>query len=704
MKRTDGQKRLSARLTHRKAFTLVELLVVIAIIGILFVVLISKVDFATEKAKATGVQTDFRSYQLAIETVARENAGLSTLVDDDASGEEKYAALEAALNKNLDPKLRVEIDADGKISTDAKDPWKEEYTGQYLAPDADGTVKDRGAIVMYCKGSNLKLGTTSETVNGVVNVTIESGKEAEGADDYAISTIYTYVNGYGEIKTTTEGFSNNIGGNSVNNDNSEPSNKLEKVEIWIIIDGSPMNYEDMAAEEGGTLNIHLVNELPDTLIPLDMENMIMNAYVLESTGVAYTNIDGSVLTLGQMMTNQDGFDHGWTDDINSETENGVYCVRVEVIEVIEIWMVDSGEAINFTDLAAENNATINTHLVDTLPDTMIPLDMENGVMDAYILKSTGIIYVNVDGTVMTFGQLIADGAAEGTAFDKGWSEDIYSETEDGFYCVRVDASEMVETVEIWIVGKDGNINKAESFFGADDSGFETELVDELPAVENSIQSGLKDSDVLHLYIIKSTGVAWLNLNGQFVTFGTVIAAFGSIGGTGEEIEDLDKGWSENIYAETEIGIYCVRTYRKPGQSSVLVDLGDTLTWDGNCETFTGVKTDALSANGATIQYVKLSDSVPTAAEIGSNATIEYMNVTGSTVSATVSAILNNDNGSISIGDGNFYTVFIIPTDNFVDDGMLFPEAGVYFAWLGNDSMQLYNMSFTIPGYNFTIWQ
>ena len=591
-----------------------------------------------------------------------------------------------------------------KISTDAKDPWKEEYTGQYLAPDADGTVKDRGAIVMYSKGSNLKLGTTSETINGVVNVTIESGKETEGADDYAISTIYTYVNGYGEIKTTTEGFSNDIGGNSVNNDNSEPSNKLEKVEIWIVINGSPMNYEDMAAEDGGTLNIHLVNELPDTLIPLDMENMIMNAYVLESTGVAYTNIDGSVLTLGQMMTNQDGFDHGWTDDINSETENGVYCVRVEVVEVIEIWMVDSGEAINFTDLAAENNATINTHLVDTLPDTMIPLDMENGVMDAYILKSTGIIYVNVDGTVMTLGQLMADGAAEGTAFDKGWSEDIYSETEDGFYCVRVDASEMVETVEIWIVGKDGNINKAESFFGADDSGFETELVDELPAVENSIQSGLKDSDVLHLYIVKSTGVAWLNLNGQFVTFGTVIAAFGSIGGTGEEIEGLDKGWSENIYAETEIGIYCVRTYRKPGQSSVLVNLGDTLTWDGNCETFTGVKTDALSANGATIQYVKLSDSIPTAEEIGSNATIEYMNVTGSTVSATVSAILNNDNGSISIGDSNFYTVFIIPADNFVDDGMLFPEAGVYFAWLGNDSMQLYNMSFTIPGYNFTIWQ
>ena len=210
--------------TKRKVFTLVELLVVIAIIGILFVVLISKVDFATEKSKASGVQTDFRSYQLAIETVARENAGLSTLVDDDASGTEKYAALEAALNKNLDPKLRVEIDENGNITTDAKDPWKEQYLGTYLTPDTDGTVKDRGAIVMYSKGSNLKLGSTAEITNGVVNVTIESGKEAEGADDYAISTIYTYVNGYGEIKTTTDGFSNDMGNENTNQDNNTPAN------------------------------------------------------------------------------------------------------------------------------------------------------------------------------------------------------------------------------------------------------------------------------------------------------------------------------------------------------------------------------------------------------------------------------------------------------------------------------------------------
>ena len=211
--------------SKRKAFTLVELLVVIAIIGILFVVLISKVDFATDKAKATGVQTDFRSYQLAIEAVARENAGLSILVDNDAEGDLKYAALEAALNKNLDPRLHVEIDADGKISTKAKDPWKEKYLGAYLAPDEDGTVKDRGAIIMYSKGSNLKLGTDAAITNGVVSTTMSD--ETAGKDDFKIAVIYTYLNGYGKIQTTTDGFSNDIEGDETDVDNNAPENPVE---------------------------------------------------------------------------------------------------------------------------------------------------------------------------------------------------------------------------------------------------------------------------------------------------------------------------------------------------------------------------------------------------------------------------------------------------------------------------------------------
>jgi prepilin-type N-terminal cleavage/methylation domain-containing protein len=317
---------LNMRKMNKKAFTLIELLIVIAIIGILFIVLVSKVDFATDKAKATGVQTDFRSFQVAFEQVAKENAGFNTFgwdegdnganlaakaaitigtttykyynaekdkadgirnsydegdmnlngildkagendatVDEVWTGRKVYTetwtgvwtlvkpgttlaadgmdgdrifALESAINKNLDPKLHITIDAKtGKITmaNQARDPWKVEYVGQFLTnASKDSTTNvtnakatgndvedslDRGAIIMYSKGANGKLGCVEEVVNGEVIVTVLTSETAgsantadnnvAGKDDYSISTIYTFKNGYGEVISATTGFSAN---------------------------------------------------------------------------------------------------------------------------------------------------------------------------------------------------------------------------------------------------------------------------------------------------------------------------------------------------------------------------------------------------------------------------------------------------------------------------------------------------------------
>ena len=282
------------QMKNKKAFTLIELLIVIAIIGILFIVLVSKVDFATDKAKATGVQTDFRSFQVAFETVAKETAGFNTfgwdegdtngdrirnsydagdadqdgVMDDGETwvGRKVYSetwtgvytlikpgtstldkdaifALESAINKNLDPKLHITISDTGEITmaNQAQDPWKTEYVGKYLTnasvksstnvTDAKNTSSekkdslDRGAIIIYSKGANQELGCVEEVVNGSVVVTILT-KETAGAknvtdnnvagkDDYSIATIYTYKNGYGEVISTTTGFSNNQTTNEV---------------------------------------------------------------------------------------------------------------------------------------------------------------------------------------------------------------------------------------------------------------------------------------------------------------------------------------------------------------------------------------------------------------------------------------------------------------------------------------------------------
>ena len=272
-------------MTKRKAFTLIELLIVIAIIGILFIVLVSKVDFATDKAKATGVQTDFRSFQLAFDTVAKENAGFNTFGWDtgDANqdrirnsydegdngagggiakngiqdgtevftGHKVYAEtftkvyslkkngtgsydrdalnrLEAAINANLDPKLHITIKDDGEIvmANGAQDPWNKEYHGWYIT-NAEVDKQDRGAIVMYSDGANSEFGSEHKIANGIVSISIP-GDNKYGKDDYAIVSCYTYVNGYGEVKNITTGFSNNT--NFLNNSTNTSTNTPEASE------------------------------------------------------------------------------------------------------------------------------------------------------------------------------------------------------------------------------------------------------------------------------------------------------------------------------------------------------------------------------------------------------------------------------------------------------------------------------------------
>ena len=253
--------------TRKQAFTLIELLIVIAIIGILFIVLVSKVDFATDKAKATGVQTDFRSFQIAFDTVAKENAGFNTFGWDtgDANqdgirnsydegdngagggiaqngiqdgtevftGHKVYAEtftkvyslkkngtssydrdalnrLEAAINANLDPKLQITIKDDSEIvmANGAQDPWNKEYHGWYIT-NAETDGKDRGAIIMYSDGANNEFGSEHKIANGVVSISVP-GDNKNGKDDYAMASVYTYVNGFGEVKNVTSGFATNV--------------------------------------------------------------------------------------------------------------------------------------------------------------------------------------------------------------------------------------------------------------------------------------------------------------------------------------------------------------------------------------------------------------------------------------------------------------------------------------------------------------
>ena len=187
-----------------------------------------------------------------------ENPADTDGVNDPSAGDEDMSAvrlLENAINKNLDPKLHIVIanrDDDGNVDGDtdnghdagkvytismknqAVDPWKTEYVGKYLtnaslesttnsvaanqaitAPELGVTSLDRGAIIIYSKGANGELGSHEEIVDGEVKVYVSQldaetvDNNIDGADDYSLSTIFTYKNGYGEVISSTTGFSNN---------------------------------------------------------------------------------------------------------------------------------------------------------------------------------------------------------------------------------------------------------------------------------------------------------------------------------------------------------------------------------------------------------------------------------------------------------------------------------------------------------------
>ena len=320
----------------KKSFTLIELLIVIAIIGILFIVLVSSVNMAIDKAKTAGVQTDFRSFQYAIEQVAREYDGFTTIGWDTGdingdricnsydendtnkngicdNGEASFTghitnketwtgiytlinpadqndnsailALQDALNKYLDPELKIRIDNDGKITmmNGMKDPWNSEYEGLFLTnasakaaekwnTDASmagslGDGQDRGAILIWSKGPNGTLGTKSKIESGKVTSRVSmidantSDNNIAGKDDLVMSVVYSFVNGYGQTGTQTQGFSSNQKFLSGHHSNIQINNGMENspdIEQPDIVPENPSNKDetDMPSQDG-------TNNIPD---------------------------------------------------------------------------------------------------------------------------------------------------------------------------------------------------------------------------------------------------------------------------------------------------------------------------------------------------------------------------------------------------------------------------------------------------------
>ena len=161
------------RFAKRKAFTLVELLIVIAVIGILFIVLVSRVDFATDKARITGAQNDIHTIQYAVHQVAIEDG---QLVDD-------LSRLAFNLNKNLDTELVVRVEGN-MLKTHATDPWGNEYQLRY-----NNGADNKGQVQILSAGPDQKYVTEDDIIVAIICKISASGTDVVVKNDVASNEI-----------------------------------------------------------------------------------------------------------------------------------------------------------------------------------------------------------------------------------------------------------------------------------------------------------------------------------------------------------------------------------------------------------------------------------------------------------------------------------------------------------------------------------
>ncbi|MBR0277681.1 MAG: type II secretion system protein [Clostridia bacterium] len=170
---------------RKPGFTLVEILIVVAVIGILFVTLVPRIDFAGDKARETGIKTDFRAFELAAEQTLREHAGLAFVED----GKEIEDLVEE-MNMFLDPAVQFEVSGTDTFGTcNKEDQWNQNYTVYVTAKHGTNDA----AITFVSNGK--------DSSNSVSAVSAETSN-----DDYILTV--TYKDGI--INCWTDGFSTNI--------------------------------------------------------------------------------------------------------------------------------------------------------------------------------------------------------------------------------------------------------------------------------------------------------------------------------------------------------------------------------------------------------------------------------------------------------------------------------------------------------------
>ena len=206
------------------------------------------------------------------------------------------------------------------------------------------------------------------------------------------------------------------------------------VEIFVVHNGV-FTLQDFLLSNGVNANvaIQIVQTLPEKLIESNV-NYAIYVYVVDSTGIAYVDLGLGTMTAGLALLDDIYLDRGWATDINSVTENGVYCVRkttaynVKRIDELPTDAVDGSMAIVESEREAMANTTwvLNEYFesksIDENKIEYLPIRfggyLQNGAAEEFI----GILFKDfVDG----WCEIVFVMKAAGTIglYDDGWVSD-----------------------------------------------------------------------------------------------------------------------------------------------------------------------------------------------------------------------------------------------------------------------------------------
>ena len=437
----------------KRAFTLIELLIVIAIIGILFIVLVSKVDFATDKAKATGVQTTFRSYQMAFETVSRENAGFNTLgwnTGDNASAiPAGYAFVDdAAKNATIGDGIRNSYDEGDKNLNGTVDTgevftgrkiYTETWTNVYSLTKPGTTGLDAVAIAKLETAINANLDPALHiTINTDGTISMANGMKDPWNKEYHgwyITNAETDGQDRGAIIMYSDGPNNEFGSEhtiangvvtiTVPNSNKDGKDDYALVSCYTFTNG----YGETKTITSGFSNNQNLLAGSGVKPGVDTPDLPNGGNEYEMLDGSNQVIDGGEDVVLRSEADFDKFDHVEVDDVIIDESNYTVTEGSTIVTLKKEYLQTLTEGTHVVKIVSDDGAASANIIVESTYDELLD-DIKTGDKITFA-GYTWTVVCNEDDTIFVTRTMIPNsGVAFGDSYTNGlhdkFMQDIYN--------------------------------------------------------------------------------------------------------------------------------------------------------------------------------------------------------------------------------------------------------------------------------------